>query len=149
MFNAADTIPYTIILVVILTIVLIGAILYLGRSIFLKSDFSKNFSNLFEIIAANDNKEAINNAPKAFTNYISEYLERRNDFWTTYGQIIISVFIVCIITLLLLTKIITAEAGLPLLSAVSGFTIAKSSTAHKSGSDFTPPSATPTIAKQG
>ncbi|MFH0958593.1 MAG: hypothetical protein V1897_07800 [Pseudomonadota bacterium] len=55
----------------------------------------------------------------------TEYLQRRNEFWTTYGQVLIAVLIVIVISVLLMTKTISAEAGLPILSGVSGFAIAK------------------------
>lgn len=55
----------------------------------------------------------------------SNYRERRNEYWTTYGQIVLSIFIVAVLTVLLLTKTISAEAGLPILSGISGFAIAK------------------------
>ena len=60
-----------------------------------------------------------------FADAYNEYLQRRNEFWTLYGQIIIAVLIVIVLTILLLTRSITAEAGLPILSGVSGFAIAK------------------------
>lgn len=47
------------------------------------------------------------------------------ELWTTYGQILVSLFIVTVLTILLLTKTISSEAGLPILSAISGFAIAK------------------------
>jgi hypothetical protein len=56
----------------------------------------------------------------------SEYLQRRNEFWTSYGQIIVAALIIIVLTILLLTKSISAEAGLPVLSGISGFAIAKS-----------------------
>jgi hypothetical protein len=55
----------------------------------------------------------------------SNFLERRNEFWTTYGQTLIAALIIIILALLLLTKTISAEAGLPILSGISGFAIAK------------------------
>ncbi|MCK5226254.1 MAG: hypothetical protein KAQ89_06010 [Planctomycetes bacterium] len=55
----------------------------------------------------------------------SNFLERRNEFWTTYGQTLIAALIIITLTLLLLTKTISAEAGLPILSGISGFAIAK------------------------
>lgn len=55
------------------------------------------------------------------------YLEKRNDFWEHYGQVAIAVLIVVVLAVLLLTKVISQEAGLPILSAVAGFAIAKSS----------------------
>ena len=54
-----------------------------------------------------------------------ESLQRRNEFWSIYGQVIIAVLIIVILSMLLLTKTISPEAGLPILSGVSGFAIAK------------------------
>jgi Fe2+ transport system protein B len=56
----------------------------------------------------------------------SVVMEKRNEFWLYYGQIIIALVIAIILAVLLLTKVIDASAGLPLLSAMGGFTIAKS-----------------------
>jgi len=55
----------------------------------------------------------------------AEYLQRRNEFWTAYGQVLLAVLIVTVLAILLLTKAISAEAGLPILSGISGFAIAK------------------------
>lgn len=59
------------------------------------------------------------------SNWYQSHLEKRNDFWEHYGQVSLAVLIVIILAVLLLTKVITAEAGLPILSAVAGFAIAK------------------------
>lgn len=57
------------------------------------------------------------------------YLDKRNDFWQYFGQVALAVLIVVVLAVLLLTKvIISAEAGLPILSAVAGFAIAKTAT---------------------
>ena len=55
-----------------------------------------------------------------------QYLEKRNDFWEYYGQVAIAVLITVVLTDLLLMGAISGEAGLPLLSAVVSFAIAKS-----------------------
>ena len=52
-------------------------------------------------------------------------LERRNELWQQYGQITITALIAIILAVLLLTRTIDAVAGLPLLSAIGGFSIAK------------------------
>ena len=65
------------------------------------------------------------NIPKYLNDAYSDHLQKRNEFWSTYGQIIAAIFIVIVLAILLLTKTISAEAGLPILSAVSGFAIAK------------------------
>lgn len=61
-----------------------------------------------------------------------DFLQRRNEFWTIYIQVIVAVLIVVMLTLLLLTKTISAEAGLPILSAVAGFAISKSTSSNNS-----------------
>ena len=63
--------------------------------------------------------------PRYVSEGYSEFLQRRIEFWTTYGQVLIAVLIVILLTILLLSKAISAEAGLPILSGISGFAIAK------------------------
>jgi uncharacterized membrane protein len=63
--------------------------------------------------------------PRHVANILSDYLERRNEFWTTFGQINIAILLIIILSILLITRSISAEAGLPILSAISGFAIAK------------------------
>lgn len=68
-----------------------------------------------------ERKQALDEFSEAYRGYLRE----RNDFWEKYGQITISVVIIVVLAVLLLTKTITPEAGLPILSAVGGFAIAK------------------------
>ncbi len=72
-------------------------------------------------------------AAQVVADSVSDYRERRNEYWTTYGQIILSIFIVALLTVLLLTKTINADAGLPILSGISGFAIAKTVNAGAGG----------------
>lgn len=67
------------------------------------------------------------------------YLEKRNDFWEHYGQVALAVLVVIVLAVLLLTKVISAEAGLPILSAVAGFAIAKTNSSSSSVRRSTPP----------
>ena len=48
-----------------------------------------------------------------------------SEFWSTYAQVLIATILITLLTILLLTKTISAEAGLPILSAISGFAIAR------------------------
>lgn len=66
------------------------------------------------------------------TSAYQSHLEKRNDFWEHYGQVALAVLIVVVLAVLLLTKVISAEAGLPILSAVAGFAIAKSNSTSTS-----------------
>lgn len=68
---------------------------------------------------------------RSVVDLITDFRERRNDFWLAYGQIVIALSIAVLLTVLLLTKTISAEAGLPILSAISGFAIAKASTSTR------------------
>lgn len=61
----------------------------------------------------------------------SQFFTRRNEFWTIIGQFAIAIFLVATLTILLLTKTVSAEAGLPIFSGIAGFSIAKGvSTIH-------------------
>jgi hypothetical protein len=68
-----------------------------------------------------DRKQAL----QEFSDVYRSYLRERNDFWEKYGQVVVAIVIIVILAVLLLTKTISAEAGLPILSAVGGFAIAK------------------------
>lgn len=68
----------------------------------------------------------------------SEQLQRRSEFWTSYSQIIVAALIIIVLTILLLTCSISAEAGLPVLSGISGFAIAKSVSVSRSCSPNDP-----------
>jgi hypothetical protein len=79
-------------------------------------------------LAGKDDDEAIYE-PRIFE-YLKatckDELERRNEFWFGFGQIIIVALIIVTLTALLFTSKISPEAGLPIISGLSGFAIAKS-----------------------
>jgi hypothetical protein len=65
--------------------------------------------------------------PEIFKSTVETYFEKRNDLWSVFGQLYISIFLIAAITVLLLTKTINADAGLPLLSAIVAFALARTS----------------------
>jgi Mn2+/Fe2+ NRAMP family transporter len=75
------------------------------------------------------------NIPLHLVNANAEYLQRRNEFWTTYVQVLVAALIIIVLAILMLTKTIGPDAGLPILSAVSGFAIAKSVSSGRTGND--------------
>lgn len=89
------------------------------------------FDHIFHLWEKNGGRA---NLPRYISDSYAEYLQRRNEFWTSYGQVLIAVFILIVITILLLTKSISAEAGLPILSGISGFVIAKGVSIGKTSS---------------
>ena len=77
---------------------------------------------------------------KEISNSIEIYLDRRNKFWELFGQIALAVVVVLIVAILLLTKTIDADAGLPILTAVVAFVIGKGIDAKGAGrNDVLPP----------
>jgi hypothetical protein len=54
-----------------------------------------------------------------------EGLSRRNEIWSLLLQVSLSMIVIVVITVLLLAKVITPDAGLPILSGVGGFAIGK------------------------
>ena len=65
------------------------------------------------------------NLPRLMADSYAEFLQRRNELLTTYGQLLLAALVIVVLTILLLTKTISAEAGLPILSGVTGFAIGK------------------------
>ena len=117
---------------------IIGIILF-GRFLFLRNLW-KAFPDMFhhpfwEMVLMRMEKSGyyrdLNFITRSVSESFVEFLERRNEFWTTYGQVVITVLILVVLTILLLTKTISAEAGLPILSGISGFAIAKGVSSSK------------------
>ncbi len=107
----------------VIGLVVIGAIALFAWRAF--SDKTRGFVEYEDYLEFLDKQNIRPNIPKYLNEAYSDYLQKRNEFWSTYGQVVVAVFIVIILAILMLTKIISAEAGLPILSAVSGFAIAK------------------------
>lgn len=82
-------------------------------------------------------KEAITVGAILGTAY-AEHLARRNEFWTTSGQVTVAILLLIVVTVLLLTRTIEPDAGLPILSGIAGFAIAKGTGASR-GAAVTPP----------
>ena len=107
----------------ILGMLVIGAVVFFAWRAFSNSSRGVfGYEKYFEFWSQNNIRP---NIPKHLNDAYSDYLQKRNEFWSTYGQVIAAIFIVIILAILMLTKVISAEAGLPILSAVSGFAIAK------------------------
>lgn len=124
---------WVVIFVGVIGLLIIGAIVFFGWKSF--SDKERGFVRyeiFIEFLSAHNIRS---NIPKYLNEAYSDYLQKRNEFWSTYGQVVIASFIIIVLTILMLTKTISAEAGLPILSAVSGFAIAKgvSSSRNSSG----------------
>lgn len=116
------------ILVVAFSLAIVGGIVWLGFAIFRLRIAGRFFDHPFldELFHRwMKGPPPYDDIPRQIAESFSEYLQRRNEFWNTYGQVLIAILIVTVLTILLLTKAISAEAGLPILSGVSGFAIAK------------------------
>lgn len=55
----------------------------------------------------------------------AESLQRRNEFLATYTQTIVAVLIVVVLSVLMISEIVEPQAGLPIISAISGYILAK------------------------
>lgn len=129
---SSDQIFWLCLIVIGIGVALVWAIVWFGRRIF--GDSQYDFWGLARFLDFWQSQNIRPNLPRYFVDALTESLQRRNEFWMTYGQIVVSVLIIVILTVLLLTKAISAEAGLPLLSAVSGFAIAKGVNSNRSSS---------------
>ncbi|KRB56939.1 hypothetical protein [Flavobacterium sp. Root186] len=126
-------IPGSIILVSFLTLLIFLGIWFFGKLLYKRYSIEDLY--LRELLKSLDyslanNRNDWNRLLNTLSNYLGDLLEKRNNFWNSYGQMAICIFIIGIIAILLLTKTITPEAGLPILSAVSGFAIANKNGAN-------------------
>jgi hypothetical protein len=71
----------------------------------------------------------------------AEAYEKREGFWATYCQCMISLIVILVIAVLLLLKIINPDAGLPILAAIGGAAIGQVSGLRRGRSE-TPPRGT-------
>lgn len=113
---------------VVLLIIALGCVAFFVIGIFAWKAFShqvRDFMNFEKYLDFLDKKNVRTNIPRYLHESYAEYLLKRNEFWTSYGQVMVAVLIIIILAILLVTKTISAESGLPILSAVSGFAIAK------------------------
>lgn len=125
------------ILLVMLGLIVVGGIVWFGFVITRAEKDSKNFIHhpTWEDILHHWRKHSprySDEMPRLAHDSYTEYLQRRNEFWTAYGQVLLAILIVIVLAILLITKTISAEAGLPILSGISGFAIAKGVSAAKS-----------------
>jgi hypothetical protein len=129
----------SIIIVTILTLLFFIGICGFGIYLFQKRKYRyENFTDYLIDMFHSPNRQDFIRIFGSISNYFGEVLDKRNDFWTTYGQIVICIFFVSILAILLLTGTISAEAGLPILSAIASFAIAKGSTTRTKGNDNPP-----------
>lgn len=108
-------------------VAIISGVIWFGREIFIRSlsEHLPQIESLLHRLNRCNQHRSFSNELQAIVDSYADYRERRNEFWSVYGQIVLAIFIVVILAILLITKTISAEAGLPILSAVSGFAIAK------------------------
>lgn len=76
----------------------------------------------------------------------SEAYDKREGFWATYCQCMISLIVILIIAILLLLKIINPDAGLPILAAIGGAAIGQVAGLRRGRSETRPPEARPAAA---
>jgi len=123
------------ILIIAIGIAAIAGIVWFGQFLF-RIHFGKRFPGdmFWEEILHRWFKDphSYEDIPRYVSESYTEYLQRRNEYWTTYGQVIIAVLMIIVLTILLLSKAITAEAGLPILSGITGFAIAKGVSSSRS-----------------
>ena len=113
--------------IVLLLVVGLGVVIYgyRRRWRYDVEHFEHVIYRIYELLEKNPN-QAAQLLPIANQAY-SENLKKRNEFWRSYGQIMLAILLLVFITILLLTKTIDPDAGLPILSGIAGFAIAKGS----------------------
>ena len=142
MFQLYDGVFWLSVLLAFIGLAIIGAVVWFGF------DLAKRFRNDWELEATRFHisnilelwRDLVSQKPPhqlmaservllelhaIIAEYGSNYRQNLNVFWLSYGQVVIAMFVVLILAILLLTRTVSAEAGLPILSAMSGYAIAK------------------------
>ncbi len=117
----------------VLGIIVIAGVIWFGKQIYtatLWDAIRVKESRLIDMLLGNSPHNSANEL-KALVDSYADHRDKRNEFWSIYGQTVLAVFIVITLAILMITKTISAEAGLPILSAVSGFAIAKGTSSGK------------------
>ena len=55
----------------------------------------------------------------------ADFLERRNEFWFGYGQIVVIVVVVTVLAVLLILEKVSSEAALPVIAGLGSFVLGK------------------------
>ena len=55
----------------------------------------------------------------------ADFLERRNEFWIGYGQIVVIVVVVTVLAVLLILGKVSSEAALPVIAGLGSFALGK------------------------
>lgn len=138
-FNLHDGAYYLSILFGILGLIVIIGVIWFGNKIYKAPIWdSLRILNIVESFLGKSSNISTNEL-KSLVDSCADYRDKRNEFLSIYGQTIIAIFIVITLAILMITKTISAEAGLPILSAVSGFAIAKGANSSKGASNNTSP----------
>lgn len=135
------TVLYLSILIAVLSLLVLGGAIWFGLLIFGRRfmDWPYPYVEMLNDKLIQGNPSLQSQAIRSLVDSSGDFRERRNEFWTAYGQVVLSVFLIAVLAILLLTGTISAEAGLPILSGITGFAIAKSASARVGQSPPGPP----------
>ncbi|MEO8135288.1 MAG: hypothetical protein ABI831_15050 [Betaproteobacteria bacterium] len=153
-FTLYDGAFWLSIIVVVVGILIIGGVIFFGLNIGPRVDMSDGLLGRLRYFEEVYLQMAHSGSPadrlagermfveliKSHRDALADFRLRRNEFWTSYGQLVLSLVVIVMLVVLLITRTITAEAGLPILSGMSGFAIAKGVVAGRgdSGTGETP-----------
>jgi len=68
---------------------------------------------------------------KKFKKIHSDFLLRRNEFWSIFVQYVIIIFIITVLTVLLIMDKVSSEAAIPVMAGLASFAVGKAITNAK------------------
>lgn len=78
-----------------------------------------------------------------FNELLTDYRERRNEFWNIFGQLIVIIVIITFLVILLLLDKISSEAALPIIAGLGSFGLGKGIAVAKNKPDHDSPNKEP------
>ena len=100
-------------------------IFLIARSMFKNKQETMSNEQLEKMISYFEKVQMKSNPLWNLANAEAESLQRRNEFLATYTHTIVAVLLVIVLALLIISKIVEPQAGLPIISAISGYILAK------------------------
>jgi hypothetical protein len=111
---------------IIYAVILFGVFAIIGLTVFGILKLNDFWNNVLLFV----NKDGIESCKndtqcKILKEMNTDFLERRNEFWSIFGQYIITLFIITILAVLLIMKKVSPEAALPIMAGLASFAAGK------------------------
>ena len=120
---------------VIYAVIIFGGIAIGGLFLFGMFKLKGLWNNVYLLGNQDSIEPCKNDAPcKILKEMNTDFLERRNEFWSIFVQYVIILFIITVLTVLLIMDKVSSEAAIPVMAGLASFAVGKAITNGKTNS---------------